>query len=79
MPILPRSGKSRVVRHRKSCCSSAALGMLEAEYLAALRVDARHDMLDGTVLAGRIHGLKYQQDAHGGPTRTAIPAGRSRS
>ena len=29
MPIRPRSGRSRVVRHRKSCCSSVALGCLK--------------------------------------------------
>ena len=36
-------------------------GMLEAEYLATLRVDSGHDMLDRAVLPGRIHGLKNQQ------------------
>ena len=36
MPMRPRSGRSRVVRHRKSCCSSVGAGMLEAEDLAAL-------------------------------------------
>jgi len=29
MPIRPRSGRSRVVRRRKSCYSSAALGCLK--------------------------------------------------
>ncbi len=37
-------------------------GMLEAEDLAALRVDAGHHMLDGAVFAGRVHGLENQQD-----------------
>ncbi len=37
-------------------------GMLEAENLAALRVDPGHHVLDGAVLSGRIHGLEYQQD-----------------
>ena len=36
--------------------------MLEADHLAALRVDARHDVLDGAVLARRIHGLEDQQE-----------------
>ena len=62
MPIRPRSGRSRVVRHRKSCCSFVGAGMLEAEYLAALRIDPGHHVLDGAVLSGRIHGLKDQQD-----------------
>ena len=54
MPIRPRSGRSRVVRHRK--------WMLEAEHLAALRIDTGHDVPDRAVLACRIHGLKHQQD-----------------
>ena len=28
MPIRPRSGSSRVVRQRKSCCNSAGLGCI---------------------------------------------------
>ena len=36
-------------------------GMFEAEDLAALRIDARHHVLDGAVFAGRVHGLKNQQ------------------
>ena len=36
-------------------------GMFETEHLAALRIDARHDVLDRAVLAGRVHGLKDQQ------------------
>jgi hypothetical protein len=34
---------------------------LERVDLAALRVDARHDVLDRAVLAGRVHGLEDQQ------------------
>ena len=37
-------------------------GMLEAEHLAALRVDAGHHMPDGAVFSRRIHRLKDQQD-----------------
>ena len=37
-------------------------GMLEAEYLAALRVDPGHHVPDGAVLSRRIHRLKDQQD-----------------
>jgi hypothetical protein len=36
--------------------------MLETEYLAALRIDAGHYMLNSAVLASRVHGLKNQQD-----------------
>ena len=57
MPIRPRSGRSRVVRHRKSCA-----GMLEADDLAALRIDAGHDVLDGAVLPRRVHRLEDHQD-----------------
>ena len=62
MPIRPRSGRSRVVRQRKSCCSSVGAWMLEAEYLAALRIDPGHHVLDGAVFPGRVHRLKDQQD-----------------
>ena len=37
-------------------------GMLEAEYLAALRIDPGHHVLDGAVFSCRIHRLKDQQD-----------------
>ena len=37
-------------------------GMLETEYLATLRVDSRHDVLNRAIFPRRIHGLKYQQD-----------------
>ena len=37
-------------------------GMLEAEHLAALRIDPGHHVLDGAVFSGRIHRLKNQQD-----------------
>ena len=36
-------------------------GMLEAEDLAALRVDAGHHVLDGAVFARRVERLKDQQ------------------
>ena len=62
MPIRPRSGRSRVVRQRKSCCSSDGAGMLEAEHLAALRIDPGHHVLDGAIFSGRIHRLKDQQN-----------------
>ena len=36
--------------------------LLEAEDLAALRIDAGHDVLDRAVLAGRVHRLEDDQD-----------------
>ena len=36
--------------------------MFEAEDLAALRIDTRHHVPDGTIFSGRIHRLKDQQD-----------------
>src|SRR5215472_4316761 len=33
----------------------------EGKHLATLRVDARHDMLNGAIFAGGVHGLKNQQ------------------
>ena len=38
-------------------------GRFERGDLAALRVDAGEDVLDDAVLAGRVHGLEYQQHA----------------
>ena len=40
-------------------------GLLEAEDLAALGIDARHDVLDGAVLAGGVHRLEDDQDRPG--------------
>src|SRR5204863_7725101 len=36
--------------------------LLEAEYLAALRVHAGHDVLDRAILTGRVHRLEDDQD-----------------
>ena len=36
--------------------------MLEAEDLAALRIDAGHDMLDSTVFPRRVHRLKDEEN-----------------
>ena len=36
-------------------------GRLEGRNLSALRVDAGHDVLDGAIFAGGVHGLKDQQ------------------
>ena len=61
MPMRPRSGRARVVRQRKSCSSSVGARVLEAEHLAALRIDAGHHVPDGAVLSGGVHRLKDQQ------------------
>src|SRR5258708_40199912 len=36
-------------------------GLFETENLAALRIDAGHDVLDGPILSARIHPLQDQQ------------------
>jgi len=36
--------------------------LFETEHLAALRIDAGHNVPDGPVLAGRVHCLEDQQD-----------------
>jgi hypothetical protein len=36
--------------------------MFVAENLAALGIDAGHDVTDGAVLSGRVHCLKDQQE-----------------
>ena len=38
-------------------------GRLEREYLAALRVDPGHDVLDGAVLARSVHRLEDEQQS----------------
>jgi len=37
--------------------------LFETENLAALRIDARHHVLDGAVFASGVHGLKDEEDA----------------
>ena len=64
-----------MVRQRKSCSSSSALGFLETVHLATLGVDARHDVLDGAVLARGVHGLEDDQQgvAPGGVKKILQP------
>ena len=61
MPMRPRSGRRLATRHRKSWSSSSRVGALNGMDLAALRIDARHHVLDGAVLAGRVHRLENDQ------------------
>ena len=62
MPIRLRSGRSRLVRHKKIVLQFGSAGMLEAEHLASLGVDPGHHVPDGAVFPRRIHRLKDQQD-----------------
>ena len=39
--------------------------LLEVEYLEALRIHARGDLLDGAVFTGGIHALEYEQERPG--------------
>ena len=59
MPIRPRSGRSRVAE--KIVLQFTGAGMLEAEDLAALRVDPGHHVPDRAVFSCRVHGLENQQ------------------
>jgi hypothetical protein len=43
-------------------CQLLRSRLLEAGDLHALRIDARHDVLDRAVLAGCVHCLEYAQD-----------------
>ena len=61
MPIRPRSGSALRGTPEKIVIQFRRTRVLEAEYLAALRIDAGHHVLDGAVLSGRVHGLKDQQ------------------
>ena len=56
--MAPSSGSAFEHRHRKSWPSSSAEGL----HPAALGIHARHDVLDGPVLAGRVHGLEHDQE-----------------
>jgi len=51
-------GQTHVVRQRKSCSSSSALGLFEAEDFASLRIDPRHDVPYGAIFAGGVYALE---------------------
>ena len=61
MPIRPRSGRRLGGAPEKIVLQFLGARMFEAEHLAALRIDAGHDVPDGAVLAGGVHRLKNQQ------------------
>ncbi len=60
MPIRPRSGRRQVVRHRKSCFNSSALGCLKLK--TSQPSGLTPDMTCRTVFAGGVHALKNQQE-----------------
>jgi hypothetical protein len=62
MPIRPRFRQIAGGAPEKIVLQLGGAGMLEAEHLAALRVDPGHHVPDGAVLSRRIHRLKDQQD-----------------
>ena len=61
MPMRPAFGEAAGGAPEKIVFEFLDAGMFEAEDLAALRIDAGHDVLDGAVLAAGIHGLKNQE------------------
>ena len=61
MPIRPRSGRHLACSATESRDRAPRRRLLERGHLAALRIDARHDVLDRAVLAGRIHRLEDEQ------------------
>ena len=62
MPMRPRSGQATRRAPEEIVLQFRGAGMLEAEDLAALRIDAGHHVLDGAILPGGVHGLENQQD-----------------
>ena len=62
MPIRPAFRQIARGAPEKIVLQFGGAGMLEAEHLAALRIDPGHHVLDGAVFSGRIHRLKDQQD-----------------
>ena len=62
MPMRPRSGSAPGVSPEEVVVELLGRGMLEAVDLAALGIDARHDVLDRAVLAGGVHRLEDDQD-----------------
>jgi hypothetical protein len=57
----PRSGQVPDVAPHEIVVELLRRGLLEREHLAALRIDARHDVLDRAVFAGRVQRLEDEQ------------------
>ena len=65
MPMWPRCGQLAIGPPQKVVAEFVLRRRLEAEDIAAFRIDPRHHVLDGAVFAGRIHGLQDQQQGVG--------------
>ena len=65
MPIRPRSGSALHGTPQIVVIALLRRRRLEAEHLAALRVDAAHHVADGAVLPGRVHRLEDHQQRVG--------------
>ena len=61
MPILPALRQIARGAPEKIVLQLGGAGMLEAEHLAALRIDPGHHVPDRAVLARRVHRLEDQQ------------------
>ena len=61
MPMRPRAGSRLRGAPEEIVVELLGARRLEGMHLAALRIDARHHVLDDAVLAGRIHRLEDHQ------------------
>ena len=61
MPMRPRSGSALGGAPEKVVLEFLAARRLEGVNLAALRIDAGHDVLDDAVFAGGIHALQHHE------------------
>ena len=61
MPMLPRGGSALAYRHMKLWSSSSADGTLNDVTEQPCGLTPAHHVLDGAVLARRVHGLEHQQ------------------
>ena len=62
MPMRPRSGAAVGRTPEEVMVELLGRGLLERGDLAALRVHPGHDVLDGAVLAGGVHGLEDHEE-----------------
>ena len=61
MPMRPRSGKQRAVRHKKVVIELLVAWLLKRVDLTACGVNAREHRADRAILARRVHRLKDDQ------------------
>ena len=76
MPIRPRSGQRGVGAPEEVVVELLRARRLEGVHVAALGIDARHHVLDGAVLAGRVHAPGRSAAGPSDPARRASPASR---